>query len=342
MLRPALRDGLDELRLSDLQAPDELRAPETFVAADLTDAAAVQRAVEGVDAVVHLGAVPDEAPFEDIAGPNLHGAFHVFEACRRAGVKRVVFASSNHATGMYPVGVPLDGRQPPRPDGLYGASKVFGEALGRMYVDRFGLSVVCLRIGSFQPRPRERRELATWLSHADGVRLVRAALTADDVGFAIVYGVSANTRRWWPPDNAIGYAPRDDAEAYADELERGEDYARQGGPNAAPGHGGWATTVDHGRCRPTAALRAASTRPDALGIGIEEELFLLDGGDARPAAARPRGDRAHRRRPALQARAARVAARDRHAAVSRRAGRGRRAASPRGATSRRPPRRSGA
>jgi len=239
VLRPALRDGLEELRLSDLTQPDDLRPPETFVAADLTDKAAVQRAVDGMDAVVHLGAVPDEAPFEQIAGPNLHGAFHVFEACRRAGVERVVFASSNHASGMSPVGQPLDGHQPPRPDGLYGASKVYGEALGSMYADRFGLSVVCLRIGSFQDRPREKRELSTWLSPADGVRLVQAALAADDVRFAIVYGASANTRRWWPPDAEIGYVPRDDAEVFADELD-GEDYRHQGGPNAARDHGGWA------------------------------------------------------------------------------------------------------
>ena len=243
VLRPALRDGLDELRLSDLGAPrDGLQASETFFAADLTDKAAVQRAVDGVDAVVHLGAIPDEAPFEQIAGPNLHGAFHVFEACRRSGVKRIVFASSNHASGMYPVGEALDGHQPPRPDGLYGASKVFGEALGRMYVDRFGLSVVCLRIGSFQPRPREKRELSTWISHADTVRLVQASLTADDVGFAIVYGASANTRRWWPADEAVGYEPQDNAEDFAAEIEdKGEDFRHQGGHNAAPGHGGWAT-----------------------------------------------------------------------------------------------------
>ena len=239
VLRPALRDGLEELRLSDLSEPDDLVGPETFVGADLTDKAAVQAAVDGVDAVVHLGAVPVERPFEEIAGPNLHGAFHVFEACRRAGVRRVVYASSNHATGMYPVGEPLDGAQPPRPDGLYGASKVYGEALGRLYVDKFGLSVVCLRIGSFQERPRETRELSTWLSHADGVRLVQAALTADDVGFAIVYGASANTRRWWPPDEPIGFVPLDDAEVFADELD-GRDYAHQGGPFADRDAGGWA------------------------------------------------------------------------------------------------------
>src|ERR1700742_5180257 len=188
VLRPGLREGLTELRLSDLEEVDDLTGPETSVPADLNDAEAVAGAVDGVDAVIHLGAVPNEAPFEAIAGPNLHGAFHVFEAARRSGVKRVAYASSNHATGMYPIGEPLDGSYPPRPDGLYGASKVWGEALGRMYVDRFGLSVVSLRIGSFRERPSEIRELSTWISHADVIRLFEAPLTADDVGFAVVYG----------------------------------------------------------------------------------------------------------------------------------------------------------
>jgi uronate dehydrogenase len=241
VLRAGLRDEMDELRLSDLVEPPDLSAGETFMAADLADAAAVDRAVGGVDAVVHLGAVPDEASFDEIAGPNLHGAFHVFDACRRLGARRVVYASSNHATGMYPVGEPLDGSQPPRPDGLYGASKVWGEALGRMFAERFGLEVVCLRIGSFRERPTERRELATWLSHGDAVRLVRAALTAPEVRFEIVYGVSANTRAWWPLTGRLGYEPRDDAEAYAADIEAtGEDYALQGGANTMPGHGGWA------------------------------------------------------------------------------------------------------
>jgi uronate dehydrogenase len=241
----ALRRGLaHELRLTDVVEPADLAAGEEFVAADLNDAEAIDAAVAGVDAVVHLGAVPDEAPFAQIAGPNLHGTFHVFDACRRHGARRIVYASSNHATGMYPVGEPLDETYVPRPDGLYGVSKVYGEALGRMYVERFGLEVVALRIGSFRERPEERRELATWLSHADCVRLVDAALTAPDVGFTIVYGVSANTRAWWPLSGAarrIGYEPRDDAEAFAAELENvGEEYERQGGPNTDPSHGGWA------------------------------------------------------------------------------------------------------
>lgn len=238
VLRPALREGLAELRLSDLEDIPDLVGPETSVPADLADFDAVLRAVDGVDAVVHLGAIPNEAAFDVIAGPNLHGAYHVFEACRRHGVRRVVYASSNHATGMYPIGEPLDGSVAPRPDGLYGASKVFGEALARMYVDRFGLSAVCLRIGSFKPQPEEERELSTWLSHADGVRLFQAALTAK-VEFAIVYGASANTRRWWPADTAIGFVPRDDAEVFAPLPPSAFD--RQGGPNTARDHGGWAT-----------------------------------------------------------------------------------------------------
>jgi uronate dehydrogenase len=240
VIRPALRETVEELRLSDLIEPEGLQPPETYVHADLEDFDAVQRAVDGVDAVVHLGAVSNEAAFEVIAGPNLHGVYHVFEACRRAKVKRIVYASSNHASGMYAPGVALDGSQRPRPDGLYGASKAYGEALGSMYVDRFGLSIVCLRIGSFRPKPGEKRELSTWISHADGIRLVQAALTADDVGFAIVYGASANTRRWWPPDREIGFVPQDDAEVFAAELD-GPDYPYQGGPNAAFDHGGWAT-----------------------------------------------------------------------------------------------------
>jgi uronate dehydrogenase len=240
VIRPALREGVEELRLSDLHEPEGVVAPETYVEADLADFEAVQRAVDGVDAVVHLGAVSNEAPFEKIAGPNLHGVFHVFEACRRAKVQRIVYASSNHASGMNGVGVALDGSERARPDGLYGASKAYGEALGSMFVERFGLSIVCLRIGSWRPTPGEKRELSTWLSNADGTRLVQAALTADDVDFAIVYGASANTRRWWPPDDKIGFVPRDDAEVFAAELE-GPDYPHQGGPNAAFEHGGWAT-----------------------------------------------------------------------------------------------------
>jgi uronate dehydrogenase len=241
-LRAGLGDGLVELRLSD-RAPISVSAPiETSAPAELEDFSAVAQAVSGVDAIVHLGAVPDEAPFEAIAGPNLHGVFHVFEAARRCGVRRVVFASSNHATGFYPTSVRLSGAEPVRPDGLYGASKAYGEALGRMYHDRFGLSVICVRIGSFTERPSVPRHLSTWLSPGDAVRLFRACLTAPDVGYEIVYGASANTRGWWDLSSgrALGYEPVDNAEDYAAEVGDEPVGDAQGGPNTDPAHGGWA------------------------------------------------------------------------------------------------------
>ena len=241
-LRAGLREELDELRLSDVREVADLAHGETFVAADVTDAAAVDRAMDGVDAVIHLGAVPDEAAFEILAGPNLHGAFHVFDAARRLGVRRVIYASSNRISGFEPTARRLSGGEAPRPDGLYGATKAWGEALGRLYHDRFGLEVVCVRIGSFEAEPSDPRHLFTWLSHGDAVRLFRACLTAPDVGYACVYGASANARGWWDlePARALGYAPADDAERYADRFPGAEAGEVQGGEFTAPGYGGWA------------------------------------------------------------------------------------------------------
>jgi uronate dehydrogenase len=242
-LRAGLREGLRELRLSDVSPVEPLVAGETSAPADLRDFDAVARAVDGVEAVVHLGAVPDEAPFDELAGPNLHGVYHVFEAARRSGVRRVVFASSNHATGFYPTAQRLTGAEPVRPDGLYGASKAYGEALGHMYADRFGLEVVSVRIGSMTAGdPSEPRHLSTWLSRGDTVRLFAACLTAPSVGYAVVYGVSANTRGWWDlgPARALGYEPVDNAEDFAAEIGDGPVPEPQGGRNAEFGHGGWA------------------------------------------------------------------------------------------------------
>jgi uronate dehydrogenase len=151
---------------------------------------------------------------------NVGGTYNVLEAARRQGVRRVVLASSNRTTGFYPVSEAVSSAVPPRPDGFYGVSKVAVEALGRLYVDKFGLSVVCLRIGTFEDEPLEARHLATWLSPRDCVGFVRAALTAPEVSFSTVYAVSANTRRYWnttgvPP---LGYAALDNAEVFADVL----------------------------------------------------------------------------------------------------------------------------
>jgi uronate dehydrogenase len=243
-LRAGLRSELEELRLSDVRTPDPPPVPpETFVAAELTDREAVAGAVDGVEAVVHLGAVAGEAGFDQLLGPNVVGTFNVFDAARRAGVRRVVYASSNHVTGFYPVGERLAGGEPPRPDGLYGATKAFGEALARMYSDRFGLEVICVRIGSFDERPTQPHELHMWLSPGDAVRLFRACLSAPDIEFLTLYGASANRRSWWDLSEAarrLGYEPQDDAERFAAEIEDAGPPARyQGEPFTAPEYGGW-------------------------------------------------------------------------------------------------------
>jgi uronate dehydrogenase len=241
-LRAPLREAARELRISDIAPLEAEAANEVVHVADLADEAAIARAADGADAVVHLGGIPTERGFDELLGPNIVGTRNVLEGARRGGAGRVVFASSNHATGMYASGHPLAGTEPVRPDSLYGVTKAFGEALGRMYVDKFGLEVVCLRIGSFQPRPLIARELSTWLSPADMTRLALAALTATDVGFEIVYGVSASRRSWWSPEPGlrIGYEPQDDAEAFAAELE-GDPGPLQGGEFTRPDMHPWAS-----------------------------------------------------------------------------------------------------
>ena len=206
--------GLDTVPLDGV---DGLADPP--VLADTADADAVRKATAGVDAVVHLAGMSTEATVDEILSANIEGTFQVFDAARRAGVPRVVYAS-NHAVGDVPGGTPGTADLPPGPDTYYGVSKVFGEALGRLMVDRYGLEVVCLRIGSWKQYPTSVRELSTWISPADGVRLLAAALTAPGVGFAVVYGISANTRARWDlaPARALGYLSVDDAEEYADRI----------------------------------------------------------------------------------------------------------------------------
>jgi uronate dehydrogenase len=187
---------------------------------DITSPSDLDEALDGVTAVVHLAGRPTESPWPEIRSANIEGTFQIFEAARRHGVRRVVYASSNHAVGFTPVTGNLAAATPPRPDTLYGVSKVFGEALGRYYADRYRMQVACLRIGTYAPTPPDRRSLATWLSPADAARLVDACLRAPELTYALVWGISANTRRTWSLDEAraLGYDPQDDAEAWADHL----------------------------------------------------------------------------------------------------------------------------
>ena len=211
-LRGPLRERVSHLRVADSEPLSAESGREEPLVFDLTSFEPVLEACRGMDAVVHLAGIPTEAAFDRIAEVNLRGTYHVYEAARLAGVRRVVFASSNHATGFYGRDERISPRDPVRPDTLYGVSKVFGEALGSLYADKFGLEVVALRIGAFAGKPPEGLGRPMWISPGDLFRLVWAALTAPDVRFEIVYGASDTGSRWW--DNAeaarrIGYEPSD-------------------------------------------------------------------------------------------------------------------------------------
>ena len=220
-LRAGLRGAYGLLRLSDMRPMTVAEAGEETVHADLTDAAAVAKLMDGIDCVVHLGGVPREAAWDAILHSNIEGTYNVFEAARTHGVRRIVFASSNHAIGYHRVGKRVGVEEPPRPDSRYGVSKVFGEALGRLYADKHGLEIAALRIGSFRREPGDFRQLSTWISHRDTVQLVRRCIDAPRFHFIVLYGVSANTRSRWDNPHAalVGYAPQDDAETYADRFE---------------------------------------------------------------------------------------------------------------------------
>ena len=221
VLRTGLRPHAREIRLSDIAAMDPPGDGEEVVRCDLSDKHAVDALVRGCDAIVHLGGVSVERPFEEILEANIKGVFHIYEGARRHGVKRVIFASSNHVVGFHRQGEVLDADCAKRPDGYYGLSKSYGEDLSRFYFDRFGIETACLRIGSSVPEPKDRRMLVTWLSYRDLVELVRCCLAAPDLGHTIVYGVSANRDKWWDNRKAahLGFQPRDSSEPFRARVE---------------------------------------------------------------------------------------------------------------------------
>ena len=227
-LRERLKANCTVLRLSDRESFGAASAGEEVVLADLADAAAVDSMVQGVDAIIHLGGVSVEGPFTPILQANILGVFNLYEAARKHGVKRVVFASSNHVTGFYRQNETITADHAPRPDGLYGVSKAFGEDLSRMYFDRYGIETACVRIGSSFPEPRDRRMLATWLSFDDLHRLITACLTTPILGHSIVFGMSDNAVTWWDNSRArhVGYRPQDSADVFRDAV-----YAKTASPD---------------------------------------------------------------------------------------------------------------
>ena len=220
ILREEMRGLTAALRVSDIAPLGEARSGEEIAYADLRDLDQVMEVMKGVDAVVHLGGISNEDSWDNIRSHNIDGVYNVLEAARRSNVSRVVFASSSHTIGFYRRARIIDADVPFRADSLYGASKAFGEILGRLYADKFGLQIVCVRIGSVSPRPTSIRALSIWISPRDLTSLVRASLTATDVHFEVVYGTSGNTRSWWNNVNVakIGYQPQDNSEFYADDI----------------------------------------------------------------------------------------------------------------------------
>ena len=241
-LRAPLAAMCDELVSTDIvDSVEGLAANETYVKADLADMAAIEPLLEGADMVIHFGAVVDEKPFEELLGPNFIGAYNVWEAAHRHRVRRVVYASSIHAVGMYPKNEHIGIDVPHRPDTFYGLAKCFAEDLGRMYWEKRGIESVCLRIYSCADVTNPRA-VGSWLSYPDMIRLVKRAIDTPITGFSVIYGISDNDRA--PVDNTaarhLGYRPKDNAEQFAQEIyakfdpldpQNPSDY-RHGGPFA--------------------------------------------------------------------------------------------------------------
>ncbi|HET6183742.1 MAG TPA: NAD(P)-dependent oxidoreductase [Acetobacteraceae bacterium] len=242
------------LRLTDIKPfPDALPAGASFTQADLNDGVTVLRLAEGCGAIVHLGGVSVERPFEEVLGPNIRGLYHVYEAARRERA-RVVFASSNHAIGFHERAETIAAEDAFLPDGYYGLSKAYGELMGRLYWFKHGVESVAVRIGSCFAEPTNARMLATWLSFADFVRLVSAAVLAERVDCAVIWGASANARMtWWKDDDRarIGWAPQDSADGFARQMEG----KVSGDPVEERYMGGAYTAIDYTRQTPAPRWR---------------------------------------------------------------------------------------
>lgn len=245
LLRPRIAKSGRTLRLLDIVPTPSPGQGEEVVVGSVTDLDAMTEVCQGVDTIIHLGGQSREHTIDNVLELNVKGSYVTLEAARLAGVRTVVLASSNHAAGFSERdGIPdggLPADTPPRPDTLYGLSKVGIEAAGRLFADRYGLNVICTRIGSWFETPPGVRGLATWLSPDDGARMVEACIAAESPGYRIIWGISRNSRRWFSlaEGEAIGYDPQDDAEGYAAELIGGAEPDFIGDPELNRAGGSW-------------------------------------------------------------------------------------------------------
>src|ERR1700740_1838218 len=208
-LRKLLPPIYPDLVLSDIKKPADLGSHERFKAADLADLAQVEAICEGVDAILPFGGYSVEGPWDNILQSNIIGGYNLFEAAHRKGVKRVVFASSNHAVGFYPRHHRIGTDVPPPPDGRYRVSTVCVEAVGPLYADKHGLKVTCLRIGNFGDMPLDQRRMSIWLKPEDLVQLCQIGLEHPDLRFEVFFGASLTERAWWHNHRTyeFGYRP---------------------------------------------------------------------------------------------------------------------------------------
>ncbi|MEZ0164695.1 NAD-dependent epimerase/dehydratase family protein [Kineococcus sp. LSe6-4] len=242
LLLPALRDR--PLRLLDRTAPAEPDGVEPdgaeVLTGDLGDRDLLARAVEGVDAVVHLAGDPSPtATWEELRGPNVDGFAALLGAAAEGGVRRVVYASSVHAMGRYEVAghVPVDPARAPAPCCAYGATKAFDEAVAGVFAHRWGLSTIGLRLGATVPVPTKRSQLGGWLGPADLRELVTRALRTPVVT-GVYPAVSGAEHPHWDLRTAtadLGYRPRLDSREHAGAVEDdGTDVATCPSPGHAP------------------------------------------------------------------------------------------------------------
>lgn len=231
-LRDHLADLANVVRLSDVVDIGPARPGEEVVRCDLGNRDQVLAMCEGVDAVLHFGGVSTETEFEPIMAANILGVVNLYEAVHKLGIRRVVFASSNHTMGMYRTTERVDATMPVRPDGYYGVSKVFGESLSRFYWDRFGIETVCIRIGYCFPEASTHRQLATWLGLEDLVQLLRRALLTPRVGHTITFGVSDNPGAWWDDRHArfLRYQPVQSSRQFAGQVPDAVDWTDPNDP----------------------------------------------------------------------------------------------------------------
>jgi uronate dehydrogenase len=225
-LRPMLAARYERVVLSDRAEPQDLASNEIFRGGDLADAQAMAAACDGVEGIVHLGGQPVEAEWPVIDASNVQGLMTLMQAAHRAGVGRFVFASSNHAIGMYPRNRRIGVADPPRPDGFYGVSKVLGEAVCALYADKHGMRCLSIRIGNVADRPADARRLSIWIHPEDLMQLVAIGLEHPDLHNAVVFGASDNALSWWDnsPAFRLGYRPAHRAEdhrAHALEQQKG-------------------------------------------------------------------------------------------------------------------------